>query len=374
MKKWSFIKIFVPWLMLLVVTSCGTTTDYAGGGIGGTGISVGKITAFGSVWVNGIEFDTTGAKIIKDGASVLEVVTDDKYDPPQHLRLGMVVTVRGEFSPDGKTGKASSIEFNDNLEGPISAISVIDPNNQTFEVLGQTIKVNVDTIFDGTTGLSALAAGNVVEVSGLVDTNGIIHASYVSLKSETFEGYKTEYGSAIEVKGNIANLDPGAKRFTIGIQNVDYSNAVFKNITVDALAEGLYVEVKSSEGVVDGVLNASEIEIEEKGHHAEVDHEFHVEGYVTVESIQTNGMFEVEGQSVQITSNTMFENGASSADILVDVKIEVEGTVNANGILVADKIKIESDDEIADKGSGDVSGNNEPGSNGTDTHVGEDGT
>lgn len=354
MKRGSVIKFLFPWVMLLVVASCGTTTDYAGGGIGGTGISVGKITAFGSVWVNGIEFDTTGAGITKDGISVLDAVTDDQDEPPKHLSVGMIVTVRGTFSPDGKTGKASSIEFSDNLEGPISAGS-INADNQTFEVLGQTVKAGADTVFDRITGFSGLADGNIVEVSGFVDASGIIQASYISLKSETFEGYKTEYESEIEVKGNIANLNPDAKTFTIGIQTIDYSNAIFKKITVDALADGLYVEVKSAEGVVGGLLIASEVELEENGHPAEVDHEFKVEGYVTDVSALTEGVFEMQGQTVRITSNTIFEDGASVADIAVNVKVEAEGMVDADGVLVADKIKIESGEgshDGSDNGAG----------------------
>ena len=47
MKRWSVMKMLVPWFVLFAVTSCGTTNDLAGGGIGGTGISVGKITAAG---------------------------------------------------------------------------------------------------------------------------------------------------------------------------------------------------------------------------------------------------------------------------------------------------------------------------------------
>ncbi len=354
MKRGSVIKMLFPWFMLLAVTSCGTTTDYAGGGIGGTGISVGKITEFGSVWVNGIEFDTTGAKIIKDGVSVLEVVTDDKDEPPIYLRRGMIVIVRGEFSPDGMTGKASSIEFSDNLEGPITAGS-IDMYNQTFEVLGQTVKVDVDTVFDEIIGFAGLRDGNIVEVSGFVDATGIIHASYISLKSETFEGH----GAEIELKGIITH-NPDTGKFTIGSLTIDFLSEGLETAARNAADNGLFVEVKSSAGVIDGVLIATEIDIEEKGHHVEAGHEFEVEGYVTVESVLTDGMFKLEGQSVQITSNTIFESGASIADIVVDVKLEVEGTVDAFGVLVADKIEIESGDDGNDDsedGSSDDSDN-----------------
>ena len=44
--------------LFLVTGGCGPT---AGGGIGGTGISAGSIKSFGSLFVNGIEFDTSEA-------------------------------------------------------------------------------------------------------------------------------------------------------------------------------------------------------------------------------------------------------------------------------------------------------------------------
>lgn len=328
-------------LLPIAFVSCGAN-DYAGGGIGGTGISVGKITAFGSVWVNGIEFDTTGAKIIKDGVSVLEVVTDDKDEPPIYLRRGMIVIVRGEFSLDGKTGTASSIEFRDNLEGPISAGS-IKLDNQTFEVLGQIVKVDVDTVFDEIIGFAGLVEGNIVEVSGFVDADGIIHASYISLKSGTFEGD----GAEIELKGTIANLDSVAMTFTIGSLTIEYnSNTEFKDTSAEVLKDGLYVEVKSSAGVIGNVLIASKIELEDKKHHIDHGDEFEVEGYVTdTSALLTENKFELEAQTVLITSNTIFENGMNIDNIMVNVKLEVEGTVDAYGVLVADKIEIKAGDD-----------------------------
>jgi hypothetical protein len=47
-----------------LLAACGGGTNSAGGGIGGTGaVAVGTINGFGSVIVNGQEFDDTNAKI-----------------------------------------------------------------------------------------------------------------------------------------------------------------------------------------------------------------------------------------------------------------------------------------------------------------------
>ncbi len=79
----SLMTVFIAGL-----TACGGGTQVAGGGIGGTGISQGSITAFGSVWVNGVEFDTSNASILRNGSSVTQ----------SDLAIGMVVTVDGSVN------------------------------------------------------------------------------------------------------------------------------------------------------------------------------------------------------------------------------------------------------------------------------------
>ena len=63
-------------------------TGGGGGGIGGTGVAYGTITAFGSVWVNGVRFDTSAATFKLDDSNVRQ---DD-------LRVGMVVRVDGSIA------------------------------------------------------------------------------------------------------------------------------------------------------------------------------------------------------------------------------------------------------------------------------------
>ena len=79
--------LFGPLLFgtLLALASCGGGTN----GTSGSGVtSTGTITAFGSVFVNGVEFSTSGATIVRDGNPATET----------NLRVGMVVTVNGSRS------------------------------------------------------------------------------------------------------------------------------------------------------------------------------------------------------------------------------------------------------------------------------------
>ena len=96
---------------LALLSACGSSS---GGGIGGTGIVIGTIDGFGSVVVNGIEFE----------ASVAEIVIDDTPATEGDLREGMVVTVEGEIADDELTGVADRISTETVLAGALDAVDV----------------------------------------------------------------------------------------------------------------------------------------------------------------------------------------------------------------------------------------------------------
>ena len=73
------------WSLILtstVLVACGGSST---GDNAGTVVSRGIITGFGSVFVNGIKFKTTGASIS----------VDDEAGNESSLRVGMIVTVKG---------------------------------------------------------------------------------------------------------------------------------------------------------------------------------------------------------------------------------------------------------------------------------------
>ncbi len=351
-------------LTLPVFVSCGGgsvgTDPLAGGGIGGTGVSVGKITGFGSVIVNGVEFETQGATIIKDGINVAVV---NSLEDREHLRVGMIVTVHATFNRDGTTGTASSIEFKDNLEGPVAGVNT---QSQTFVVLGQTVIVDGATILEDKVNNTvvekdvtkildtlALAIDNIVEVSGFVEADGSIRATYIELKDKVFTPNTPE--EEIELKGSISNLNNDIKTFTLGALTVNFSNVKPENMP-GGLSDGLFVEVKSTAGFNDaGALIASKIEAEDAAPDRKEGDKAEIEGYAkNVSTIDSEVSFELNGQPVLSTSTTEYKNGIK-ANVIEDVKLEVEGTVDANGILIAQKISIEGKDDSGEESSKDVS-------------------
>jgi hypothetical protein len=105
------------------------------------------------------------------------------------------------------------------------------------------------------------------------------------------------------------------------------------------LENGLFVQVESRQPPSGATVLASEIEAKsplsdslgEEGNHGEI------EGFVTDFSA-LDQPFRVNGYPVRITSTTLYEHG-SPGDIADDVRVKVEGLLNADGVLVAVKVE-----------------------------------
>ena len=315
----------------------GDTGD-AVAGISGSGKAIGVITQFGSIFVNGVEYDTTEAVIIVNGA----VATEDD------LGVGMVVFIQGTVNEDGVTGVAEVVIVDDNLKGPISAItsatdesgSVLDARQIT--VLGIDVVVErTGTVFEDTT-FESLSQGDLVEVYGFAESGNNIRATRVELK-EFIAGV-----TKVELYGEVASLDTSAETFLLGDYTINYASAEFDDIDPSNFADGILVEVKGTLATADAlIINATKIEptgidageAEDNGD-VEVDttlgddDEFRTEG--TIESYDaTNQTFIINGTSVDASSAALVPGNLVLEDGLI---VQVEGTFSGD-VLVAEKIK-----------------------------------
>ena len=114
--------------------------------------------------------------------------------------------------------------------------------------------------------------------------------------------------------------------------------------TAGTPSDGLYVEVKSSDGFnVAGQLVASKIELKgdgTKGIKGDEGEEAEIEGRVTT-AVDTNAKtFGVNGQQVLYTDSTEFKDNAVASALMLEVRLQVAGHFNANGQLVADEIEV----------------------------------
>jgi len=150
------------------VSPAPSPTGGSGGGIGGSGVSSsGTIDAFGSIFVNGVEFETGEAEVILDGESVGESA----------LGLGMVVLVKGTINDDGITGTATRVIFDNEVQGPVTDIQLIDDgSSKILTVLGVTVIVEqTGTVFEDVT-FDTLASGDLLEDSGHVVRDRMLEA------------------------------------------------------------------------------------------------------------------------------------------------------------------------------------------------------
>ncbi|MDJ0710550.1 MAG: DUF5666 domain-containing protein [Woeseiaceae bacterium] len=290
------------------------------GGITRTGnaVAVGPITGFGSVIVNGVTYDTSSATFTQDGTAATEA----------DFKVGQYVLVQGTIDSNNTTGSASSVSFDDNVEGPVSSV---DSAAGSFIILGQTVSVNGNTSFDDScpATLDDLLGVASVEVSGPVLADGTIAATRVECKAIAGE---------LEVTGTVSNHNAGAMTFQINALVVDYSGASVEDFpTAGIINDGDPVEAKGNALGGAGELRATRVEYKgaefanNEGDHVEV------EGFITRFVSATD--FDVTGIPVTTNGATAFEGGAAN-DLGLNLKVEVEGEFDANGVLLATKVEI----------------------------------
>lgn len=290
-------------------------------GIQGSGAPVaagvtatGPISGFGSVFLGGIEYDTSGAQIR----------IDDQPATEAQLRVGQVITLRGSLSSDGKTGTATEIAFASDLRG---AVTAVDAPNGTFVVLGQTVRVNDATVFDSSLQppeLASLQVGAVVETSGFETASGELLASRVDV---------SQSAAALQVKGKVQDLDALAHTFRINALTIDYGAVAPSG---GSLANGSDVIVRGTSLDLHATLVATQVQVlgapavtaNDRGQ---------ISGVIT--SFVSSADFVVDRQRVVTDAST--EWVPAGVTLALNVRVEVQGTFNSAGALVARRIEVE---------------------------------
>jgi hypothetical protein len=289
----------------------------ANGGIGGSG----TVSGFGSIFVNGVEWFTETAQFQIDGIPGSEA----------DLQLGMVVVFEGRLDASGETGTVSQVSFDDAIEGPVEEIDLENPGEKLLTILGQSVSIRdgftLFDEFDPSLHFGAIGVGDVLEVSGYVDGEGDILASWVR-RLGTFVAGATH----VELEGEVSGLTPGSE-FHVGSVTVVLEGTTDLSELASGLANGVEVEV---EGVAlsETVVLASRVAPPE-GLPANVG-ELSLEGVVT--DFQGIHSFRVAGQLIDATSS---EFEPPDFSFLADgVLVEVEGPL-IGGILLADEVRLE---------------------------------
>jgi Domain of unknown function (DUF5666) len=359
----------------------GTQTASAPG-TGGTGMTaIGTISGFGSVVINGIRFDDTLAAVRVDGVSA----------QPTDLRLGMVALAQGVRSTAVTTplptAIANQIEVWKTAQGTVSHVANMGTYVQ-FSVAGLTVQTDVGTVFDGLSSASAVASGQTLAVWALQENTAATRwrATRIALASPsrtvtsglfvsqgstgTVNGWLLksrdasllaglQHGQMLRVEGTPNDLGTELQVLSVtrtgltayaqqdmeleGVVTTPLTNNRFmlSGVTVDvgalraatlpAIAVGARLEVKGS--LQNGVLTATEIELEDDETLEGVEIEARIERYTSLSD------FVLRSQRCDASRVTSIENGTVN-DLKVGVKIKVKG-FKSGDILMVTELEIE---------------------------------
>ncbi|MDK8463401.1 DUF5666 domain-containing protein [Marinobacter sp. SS13-12] len=312
----------------------GSLAACGGGGSGSSssdtassGTSVGPVSGFGSVYVNGTRFNTNGS-----------VNSDDGIERETQLEKGMILKVRGRWDDDGQ-GEADRLDYDDTLRGELQSATWNGPDlldgDGTLIVAGQEILVDGQTVFKGATPaeLDGVSPGTYrVRISAWRLDDGTFRASYVGVKpvSDDFGD-----GNEVEVEGVVRNLDAVAQTFQINGIDVDYQSAEFDDdLERDDLANGIVVEVEGY--IQNGVLIAEEIEDEDDLF--DDDDDVEIAGAISGDYDDVSRQFSLNGITVRVNSGTGFDDGLRESELGDGLLVKVEGSFR-NGVLVAEEIE-----------------------------------
>lgn len=342
-------------LLLTALAGCGGSgsTDAPGDSTATNRTSVGQITGFGSIYVNGIEFETAGASYEVDDA----LASNDDA-----LAVGMVVKIEGAVNADGVTGTAFSVSYDDDVEGIVEELAPSDdPNIKTFVVMGVTVvadanKTNFDSD-DSSFSFDTIADGDVVEVSGDYGPDARLYASFVEEQDADDDEY--------EAKGTVSNWDD-VSSFVLNLRNGSILNVTLAPgaaIPDAGIDNGQFVEV---EGTIDDpvadprALTAFKVELEDYDRLDEDDDEVEVKGMLVYDT--ATATWSVKGIELAFSDGTEYKP-LSLRNMIADLSaagmlVEVEGEKVGDVVLV-DEIELEEDElkfkaDVAGKSNGDT--------------------
>jgi hypothetical protein len=307
-------------LAAVVTASCADSGTSAG--IDGTGVrapsvaaaAYGRVTDFGSVWVNGVRYDTANATFTIDGRPGSQ--TD--------LGTGDIVSVTGMLDPGSvTTGVAARVVLDHAVVGPISSIgqgSVV-AMGQTIDLDGATFDASISP--PSTAGLSV---GDAVEVSGFRNHRREIVATRIGKRAIAGEDFRT--------RGIVSNHYAVEKRFDVNALTVHYDSAVVTHDTLSTdVANGDLVEVVGSSLDENGALIASHVTFKTTEVIASPGDLVDIEGYVTALDPANPLAFQLAGLPVATTAATVFDGS-----LALDERIRVRGSLNSGGTLVANGV------------------------------------
>ncbi len=271
-------------------------------------VARGVITQLGSIYVNGVKYETPNGGSYSD---------DDFTSSVASYEVGQVVSIRGRRNSDGATGVADVVEYEAEIEG--AALG--------GKINGVNILITPKTNTDDITG-STLLDRQRYEVSGVWIDDSTLEATYIENDDDAED----------EIKGFVESVGP--------------SSFVVRGITFDgyggvpALTKDDFVEVHFAAATCSTPPNVTctltEVELEDDFFDDAEGPEIEIEGAA---SLDTTGCpagadFRIDMTCIDWDNKpARFMDGlVGPADVVQGSRVEAEGHI-VGGLLVADKIK-----------------------------------
>ena len=334
LQKWMALAVASSWLVGCGGGGGGSATTGPAGPVASQtpGVAVGRIDAFGSVFVNGVEFETNTASFNVRGASAPNEGA---------LSVGMVVRVKGSHDGNGH-GTATEIRFDAEIEGPATdvAVDAADATIKRFKIFGQDVLANATTVFKAEGGaayaFADLANGDHVEVSGDFDGTTLI-ASFIEKKAAA--------DSTFEVKGTVSGLS--GTTFVLTLKSGSTLNVTLAvGVSLPAgLADGGLAELHGTIPDATKPMDflASRVEIEDgddfdgRGrdeHEADAD----LGGVLTLDGTT----WSIRGTTLKFSSSTLYRPSTLEAALAdgsaAGLRVQVRGAI-VDGVLNVDGIR-----------------------------------
>jgi len=269
--------------------------------------------------VNGTSVATNGSTRFEDGTCGT-------------VQNGTSVEVKGTRQTDG-TVLATKVDIDPpapppqiEVKGLVSALAGTCPN-LTFTASGTSIVTNSSTRFED--GPCTVAQnGTSVEVRGTRQSDGSVLATKVDID---------EPDPDVELKGVVSGLGGACPNLSFSVNGtpvVTNNLTRFEDGPCSVVQNGTRVEVRGTRQS-DGSVLATKVDIDEP------DLDIDLKGTVSgLGSACPSLTFTVRGTSVVTNSATRFTDGPCSA-IQNGTRLEVEGTRQANGSVLAHKVDID---------------------------------
>ncbi|WP_288011997.1 DUF5666 domain-containing protein [Diaphorobacter sp.] len=322
--------------LVWVLAACGGGDGVGSGGtgIGMSSVAVGSVDSLGEsssgsyMVVNGVRFDITHAQVEVEGVSQEDAQSQQSLKSGQSsLKPGMTVQVQGTLDTGFSTGTAAHVLSIPELRG---AVDAVDPALGRIEVMGARVYVDDETVLDGLSGLTALQAGQIVQVHALPTNGGLMRATRLQLTTATLPSVQPV------LWGSVQALDTVARRFQLGTMQIQYEQAAFLNgLDAGMLANGTPLYVHAAQAPVGNVLVARFL----RPAHSlsrQADAPVVLEGVVT--NFASAQSFALQGTGIDASGAQITEGQPD--DIRNGAKLEVAGRMSANGVLVAQRIRV----------------------------------